>query len=179
MRSKYLSPAAYVRKLRLTVAEMVLGWGIPLNTSTAVDGHKVRFSTNSFVEYFLRAEESYTREKVTMDWIRTYIEPNDIVYDVGAIVGAYSLLFGKIVAQGTPENIITKNKSFTGKYLKSVSGIKPKKESGKIKVIPRIHKNSQTKNSMINNSFIFPSRPETKKVVPRKSRRFRRRKIKT
>jgi len=101
MRSKYLSPAAYVRKLRLTVAEMVLGWGIPLNTSTAVDGHKVRFSTNSFVEYFLRAEESYTREKVTMDWIRTYIQPNDIVYDVGANVGAYSLLIGKIVAQGT------------------------------------------------------------------------------
>ncbi len=104
------------------------------------------------------------------------IKNADWVIDLGPGAGAKG---GKIVAQGTPENIITKNKSFTGKYLKSVSGIKPKKESGKIKVIPRIHHNSQTKNSMINNSFIFPSRPETKKVVPRKSRRFRRRKIKT
>ena len=35
-----------------------------------------------------------------MDWIRNYIKPDDIVYDVGANVGAYSLLIGKMVSQG-------------------------------------------------------------------------------
>tara|TARA_Y100001934_G_scaffold281708_2_gene392370 strand:- start:726 stop:1571 length:846 start_codon:yes stop_codon:yes gene_type:complete len=100
MRSKYLSPAAYIRKLRLTAAKIVLNCGVPISTSTLVDGHKIRFLTTSFVEYFLRAEESYTREKVTMDWIRNYVKPDDIVYDVGANVGAYSLLIGKMVSQG-------------------------------------------------------------------------------
>ena len=64
------------------------------------------------------------------------IKNADWVIDLGPGAGAKG---GKIVAQGTPENIITKNKSFTGKYLKSVSGIKPKKESEKIKIIPKIH----------------------------------------
>jgi len=100
MRSKYLSPGAYFRKARLIVARNVLKLGIPLSTSVTVDGHKIRFLSTSFVEYFLRAEESYTREEVTMHWIRTYIQPDDIVYDIGANVGAYSILIGKIVSRG-------------------------------------------------------------------------------
>ena len=48
----------------------------------------------------MQAEESYVREEVTMYWIRNYINPDDVVYDVGANVGAYSLLIGKIVQKG-------------------------------------------------------------------------------
>ena len=99
-RSKYLNPAAYTRKIRLIVARFLLGFGIPLRNSTKVDGFVVKFLATSFLEYFLRAEESYVREKVTMYWIRNYIKPDDVVYDVGANVGAYSLLIGKIVQNG-------------------------------------------------------------------------------
>jgi len=98
--SKYLKPAAYARKIRLVVARILLRYGIPLNNFTKVDGLVVKFRATSFLEYFLRAEESYVREEVTMYWIRNYINPDDVVYDVGANVGAYSLLIGKIVQSG-------------------------------------------------------------------------------
>ena len=35
-----------------------------------------------------------------MYWIRTCIESDDVIIDVGANVGAYSLLLGKIVQNG-------------------------------------------------------------------------------
>ena len=57
------------------------------------------------------------------------IKNADWVIDLGPGAGAKG---GKIVAEGTPENIITKSDSFTGKYLKSISGIKPKKGSQKL-----------------------------------------------
>ena len=100
VRSKYLKPAAYARKIRLVVARILLRYGIPLKNSTKVDGFVIKFRATSFLEYFLRAEESYVREEVTMYWIRNYINPDDVVYDVGANVGAYSLLIGKIVQSG-------------------------------------------------------------------------------
>ena len=98
--SKYLKPRAYVRKVRLITARNLLKFGIPLMNSVEIDSFVIKFSATSFLEYFLRAEESYVREKVTMHWIRNYINPDDVVYDVGANVGAYSLLIGKIVENG-------------------------------------------------------------------------------
>ena len=97
------------------------------------------------------------------------IKNADWVIDLGPGAGAKG---GKIVAEGTPENIITKSDSFTGKYLKSISGIKPKK--GSQKTIYLNNKISKSKNSSLDNSFIFPSRPETKNIVSRKRRKFRR-----
>ena len=98
--SKYLKPRTYIRKVRLIIARILLRLGIPLTNSVEIDGFVIKFLATSFVEYFLRAEESYVREKVTMYWIRNYINPDDVVYDVGANVGAYSLLIGKIVEDG-------------------------------------------------------------------------------
>ena len=98
--SKYLKPRAYMRKVRLTIARNLLRFGIPLTNYVEIDGFIIKFSATSFVEYFLRAEESYVREEVTMYWIRNYINPDDVAYDVGANVGAYSLLIGKIVQSG-------------------------------------------------------------------------------
>ena len=101
MQAKYFSPSAYARKARLIVVKSLLRLGVPIVNKTEVDGYTLNFVTTSFVEYFLRAEESYKREKVTMAWIRKYIQPDDVVYDIGANVGAYSLLIGKIVARGS------------------------------------------------------------------------------
>ncbi len=100
LNSKYFRLSAYVRKARLIAARLVLGWGIPLKNKTRVDGYLIRFKASSFLEYFLRAEESYTREKVTMYWIRNYISEDDVILDIGANVGAYSLLIGKMVTSG-------------------------------------------------------------------------------
>ena len=87
VRSKYLKPAAYARKIRLVVARILLRYGIPLKNTTKEDGFVIKFRATSFLEYFLRAEESYVREEVTMYWIRNYINPDDVVYDVGANIG--------------------------------------------------------------------------------------------
>ena len=99
--SKYFSPSAYIRKVRLILARTLLNYGIPLRKTTKVDEYSITFKSTSFIEYFLRAEESYTREKVTMYWIRNYICSDDVVLDIGANVGAYSLLVGKKVSQGS------------------------------------------------------------------------------
>jgi FkbM family methyltransferase len=66
-----------------------------------VGQHLIRFSATSFIEYFLRAQESYTREQVTMHWINKYINSDDIVFDIGANVGVYSLLIGMKVVLGS------------------------------------------------------------------------------
>ena len=100
MNKKYLSPTAYLRKARLIIVRFLLDRGIPLQVTTKVGQHLIRFSVTSFIEYFLRAEESYTREKVTMYWINEYIDSDDVIFDLGANVGAYSLLIGMKVALG-------------------------------------------------------------------------------
>lgn len=97
---KYLNPFRYFRRLKFILVKIIFWIGIPITVKTKVDSFTVKFITTSFVEYALRAKLSYTREKVTMEWIRNYIKPNDVVYDVGANVGAYSLLIGKMLAKG-------------------------------------------------------------------------------
>jgi FkbM family methyltransferase len=64
-----------------------------------VDGEKINFVVTSFLEYSLRAKQSYEREKVTMRWIKEFICQDDVVFDVGANVGAYSLVIGKMLKE--------------------------------------------------------------------------------
>ena len=97
---KYLNPLRYIRRLKYEVLKLILSLGIPLKIDTKVDGVNIRFVVTSFLEYALRVKQSYTRERVTMNWIRTYIKPNDVIFDIGANVGAYSLLIGKIILNG-------------------------------------------------------------------------------
>ena len=97
---KYLNPVNYYRFARNSLVRGILKCGVPLRVTTRVDDQSIRFVVGSFLEYSLRARNSYTREQVTMQWIRDYIQPDDIVYDIGANVGAYSLLIGKKVALG-------------------------------------------------------------------------------
>ena len=69
MNKKYFLPSAYINKVRHLVARALLGAGIQLNITTKVGKHSVRFVVSSFIEYLLRAQDSYTREEVTMYWI--------------------------------------------------------------------------------------------------------------
>ena len=48
----------------------------------------------------MRAKLSYISEQTTMNWIESQIKQNDVVFDIGANVGAYSLLIGKKLVGG-------------------------------------------------------------------------------
>ena len=100
MNTKYLNPIAYYRKLKHIVAKLTMAIGISLVVTTNVDKFRILFWATSYKEYMLRAKLSYKREKVTMHWLRVLVDPNDVVYDIGANVGAYSLYAGNIVSGG-------------------------------------------------------------------------------
>lgn len=55
---------------------------------------EVRIHTDTWVEYDKRAH-SCAKEPETVEWLETYIAPGDVVYDIGANVGAYALLIGQ------------------------------------------------------------------------------------
>lgn len=100
MDKKYINPKAYVRKLRRLLAKLVLSLKIPVQVNTKIDGYVLKFIANSYTEYFLRAQESFRREEVTMYWLREIVGRDETVYDVGANVGAYSLYAGRKVKGG-------------------------------------------------------------------------------
>lgn len=54
----------------------------------------VRIHADSWVEYDKRAY-SCSKEPETVAWLETHIKPGDVVYDIGANVGAYSLIIAK------------------------------------------------------------------------------------
>ena len=82
------------------MAAALLRLGVPLKVTNTVAGYRIIFIATTFIEYFLRAQESYRREPLTVHWMQTYVQQDDIVYDIGANVGAYSLFLGKIVSTG-------------------------------------------------------------------------------
>ena len=94
MNRKYFQPSAYLRKVRFTIAKVLLLLKIPLKVRTRVDSAVIAFVTTSYTEYVLRARESFRREEVTMYWLRNIVNPTDVVYDIGANVGPYSLYAG-------------------------------------------------------------------------------------
>ena len=98
---KYFNPVAYVRKLKRIIASVVLALGVSFKVVTKVDGFRITFLVGSYKEYMLRAQESYRREEVTMYWLRTLIGADDVVYDIGANVGAYSLYAAYLVSRGS------------------------------------------------------------------------------
>ena len=73
-----------------------------------LDGHNVKLDyskeeiwiyANSNVEKQSRAF-SCAKEPETIEWMESNVKPNDIVLDIGANVGAYSLIMGKLVGEG-------------------------------------------------------------------------------
>lgn len=82
------------------VARLLLSTGRALTASTVIDEINISFVSHSFLEYSFRARKSFDREKVTMHWLRSVIGEGDIIYDIGANVGAYSLYAGLKLQSG-------------------------------------------------------------------------------
>jgi FkbM family methyltransferase len=95
--AKYFQPHRYVKWFRDKKIFFLISQNQPLVLTSFALGEKVKFSISSRKEYILRYLQSYTSEKSTMHWIERTVDRNDIVWDIGANVGAYSLLLGKLV----------------------------------------------------------------------------------
>ena len=69
---------------------------------------KIDFVTRSIKEYLWRAKGSFIAEPLTMEWLRNTVGCNDVLYDVGSNVGAYSLYFGrKIITNSGTGKVIS------------------------------------------------------------------------
>ena len=96
------------------------------------------------------------------------IKNADWVVDLGPGAGAEG---GKLIAEGTPENIAYNSNSFTGYYLKKDSGIIPKRGKSLSTNLKKVTASKKPKE----NSFIFPDRISEKDyTVKKRSSRFRR-----
>ena len=56
--------------------------------------HSIYIRINSLAEYKLRLR-SCQKEPWTVEWIEKFIKPGEVMYDIGANVGAYSLIAAK------------------------------------------------------------------------------------
>ena len=59
-------------------------------------GVSVSFSVHTWIEYHNRARDSYSGEPDMIDWLKTTLQPGDVLWDIGANVGAYSILAAKL-----------------------------------------------------------------------------------
>ena len=93
MNNKYLNPVNYINfsKYKLVTLYFNIRYS-PMIKAVKINNHKIKFSLISAIEYFLRYRGSYRGETLTVSWIENFILPGDIVWDIGANVGAYSLL---------------------------------------------------------------------------------------
>jgi len=76
------------------LARLALRQGTAVVRPLDYDAAEVHIHADSWVEYDKRAR-SCSKEPETIEWLETHIQPGDVVYDIGANVGAYSLLIGK------------------------------------------------------------------------------------
>jgi len=86
---KYLNPSNYMRFIKNKLITYRIRYGSPFRVTSKALGENVVFIVSSEKEYFMRAKLSYTTERTTMNWIGSQIKQNDVVYDIGANVGAY------------------------------------------------------------------------------------------
>jgi FkbM family methyltransferase len=97
--TKYFNPIRYIKyfiyQLNKNYFSLRIALRKPFIKSIHFKGEDILFSITSKLELW-RANASYKREPITVDWICNYIDDNEIVMDVGANVGAYSLLIAKL-----------------------------------------------------------------------------------
>ena len=92
---KYLKIKNYINLLKLFYVKFRIYISTPLVLKSHVGDIDIKFSINSLKEYYYRYLLSYSSEVSTVKWIDSYISRDDVSWDVGANVGAYSLLIGK------------------------------------------------------------------------------------
>ena len=78
----------------------------PFVKFTYVLNQKIYFQISSKKEYYYRFRDSFVSEKTTMYWIENIINPDEVVWDIGANVGAYSLLIGSIMNSKNSNGIV-------------------------------------------------------------------------
>ena len=69
----------------------------PVVVRQHVSGVDIAFEVHNWIEYHHRARDSYTGEPDTVAWITRNLRSGDVLWDIGANVGAYSLLAAKTV----------------------------------------------------------------------------------
>lgn len=87
---KSLSGYLQTRKLKAQLEKP------PIIVRTRVEGVEIAFAVHTWLEYHNRARDSYTGEPDTVAWIKENIKDGDILWDIGANVGAYSLFAAKV-----------------------------------------------------------------------------------
>ena len=94
---KYFQPYSYMKWLRDRKIFFLISIKTPIVLTCISLGEKVKFSITSKKEYTMRYLQSYHCEKSTMQWIESSVKRDDVVYDIGSNVGAYTLLLGKLI----------------------------------------------------------------------------------
>lgn len=92
---RFFKSANYTNLIMRLYVELRIFLSKPLILETKSLGITIKFGITSTKEYIYRFKNSYVCEQITVDWIADTILPSDLVWDVGANVGAYSLLIGK------------------------------------------------------------------------------------
>jgi len=92
---KYLQPKKYWEWFLWRWVKIRVILQKPFTLTTEAIGEQVIFQISSEKEYLMRYRSSYSAEMSTMYWIENCIRQGDVIWDIGANVGAYSLLLAK------------------------------------------------------------------------------------
>jgi FkbM family methyltransferase len=80
-------------RVRALANEQISG-GLGLIRPLDYEGDRIMLHVDSFVELNTRTR-SAAKEPETIAWIKTHVRPGDVVFDIGANVGAYSLVIDR------------------------------------------------------------------------------------
>jgi len=94
---KYFQLDKYLQWLKDRSNLFLISTKKPLVLNAKALGEKILFGVTSSKEYSMRYLQSYSCEKSTMYWIEHSVKRDDVVWDIGANVGAYTLLLGKLI----------------------------------------------------------------------------------
>lgn len=89
--TKYINPNKYKNYFSFKFLTYRLLLKTPIIVKRNFSNHEIKFSVASNKELW-RANNSFYREPITMEWISDFIGQDDAVIDIGANIGAYSLL---------------------------------------------------------------------------------------
>lgn len=65
--------------------------------SQTINNHTIKTIISNNFEYQNRFKKAYSSEPLLLYWAENIIKPDNVVYDIGANIGNYSLLFAKKV----------------------------------------------------------------------------------
>lgn len=102
--NKFFQPSRYRKWLLDKWVKGLIFFQIPFHLTAKAMGETVIFRITTYKEFVYRYLNSYTAEVSTMYWIENCIQPGDTVWDIGANVGAYSLLIAKRFSKSKEKN---------------------------------------------------------------------------